>query len=439
MNRFINSLLYLEILSLSTILAAETPTSAPLVTTQQSIPEDLLTIVIMIKNEAPVIEPTLKPFIDAGLQSFFVLDTGSTDTTVELAKKLFEQNHVQHAIIKQEAFVNFEISRNRTLDLADQNFPRSTFYLFLDADWYIQNTSGLIQFCKDHATDPTEAYFIRLNGVGNSKFHLYKPVLMRRDAHARFKAVVHEYLNTASLGRIPDSIHFLLTCDRTGDAKTKQRYHRDLVILKEEFERNPSDSRTVFYLAQTYACLGDLHTAYSLYKLRTEMKHGFDEEIFQAYFKMGLIQNALRQRNPLGYPWETELSHYLNAYQARPTRAESLVMIADYYRRIGSYPLCFLFARQSLDIPYPSDVNDVEDVAYEYMRYDLVSVSALHVGAYDIGEWATRQALQAHPDAQELYARLDQYLKIKEQIQIQNAERAMQQLEAEKTAQPAKA
>ena len=39
----------------------------------------------MVKNEAHVIEETLQPFVDAGIDHFLVFDTGSEDKTVDIA------------------------------------------------------------------------------------------------------------------------------------------------------------------------------------------------------------------------------------------------------------------------------------------------------------------------------------------------------------------
>src|SRR5271166_505862 len=107
---------------------------------------DLLTVVIMVKDEVNVIIPTLQPFIDAGITNFLVLDTGSTDGTQIKAREYFDQCGFEHAYIVEEPFVDFATSRNRALDIAEQIFTNTTFFLMLDAEWYMHNVEGLLKY-----------------------------------------------------------------------------------------------------------------------------------------------------------------------------------------------------------------------------------------------------------------------------------------------------
>ncbi|HSC24856.1 MAG TPA: hypothetical protein VLB80_01395, partial [Candidatus Babeliales bacterium] len=113
----------------------------------QNIHKFLLTVVIMVKNEVDVIIPTLQPFIDAGITSFLVYDTGSTDGTQNKIKNHFQEHCLNHTYIIEEPFVDFSTSRNRALELAEHIFVNNTFLLMLDAEWYIHNVDELLQFC----------------------------------------------------------------------------------------------------------------------------------------------------------------------------------------------------------------------------------------------------------------------------------------------------
>src|ERR1700730_16976578 len=95
--------------------------------------KNLLAIVIMVKNEVDVIIPTLQPFIDAGLQSFLVYDTGSTDGTQHMIRDHLQKSGIADAHIIEEPFIDFGTSRNKALDYAEKLFPHTTFLLMLDA------------------------------------------------------------------------------------------------------------------------------------------------------------------------------------------------------------------------------------------------------------------------------------------------------------------
>jgi hypothetical protein len=93
-------------------------------------------VVIMVKDEANVIIPTLQPFIDAGIDSFLVFDTGSTDYTQEIISNHFKHCCIEHGHVLEEPFIDFATSRNHSLDAAEELFPNIEFFLMLDAEWY---------------------------------------------------------------------------------------------------------------------------------------------------------------------------------------------------------------------------------------------------------------------------------------------------------------
>src|SRR5581483_6679321 len=101
--------------------------------------ESLIAIVIMVKNEADVIIPTLDPLLNAGIDCVLVYDTGSTDGTQTVVNTYFKDHHLDHAYVIEDPFIDFATSRNRALDIAETLFPHVTFFVMLDAEWYIHN------------------------------------------------------------------------------------------------------------------------------------------------------------------------------------------------------------------------------------------------------------------------------------------------------------
>ena len=82
----------------------------------------------MVKNEEPMINKTLEPFVKEGINSFLIFDTGSTDNTIKTVEAYFNKNDVKNWFIFQEEFVDFSTSRNRALDLAEEKFPDANFF-----------------------------------------------------------------------------------------------------------------------------------------------------------------------------------------------------------------------------------------------------------------------------------------------------------------------
>lgn len=369
--------------------------------------DPLLVVVIMVKNEAPVIRETLQPFIDSGVKEYLLYDTGSSDNTPEIAKELFQKHHIDNAHIICETFVDFSTSRNRALDLADQKFPNATFFIMPDAEWYLHNGTGLMKFCEEHREDSCSSYLMR---ISNKSYNLYKSCLLRRDKHERFVGAVHEWLNTMSQARVPDDIYLEWRPCEHGVKKSNTRFARDRDLLLREYEKNPKDPRTLFYLAQTYSCSSDWMPAYKYYTERSKLK-GSPEEDWTTFYRLGVLIEKIGETDQT-FTWQMALDHYLTAYSLRPQRIEPLIMIANHYLHAEQPTLAHLFIRRACEAPYPSnEMLSVEPEMYNYNRYYIYARCAWSLGDYALGEQAARLALQAHPEDTSLQYLLQNYIK----------------------------
>ena len=375
----------------------------------------LMSVVIMVKNEAPVIEKTLQPFIDAGIENFLVFDTGSTDGTQDIARNLFKKHNLFQAYVIEEPFVDFEISRNRAIEHTEKLFPQTAFILMIDAEWYISGAKELISFCKQEIHSATNSYFlnIRLSTAYSTKknFSNYKQArLFKPFKGIKFIGAVHEVLNEITTVSIPKECFFEFNISEYGQQKSAERWKRDKVILLNHLEKNPGDCRTLFYLGQTCDCLGQWQEAYDFYKKRAALP-GWDEENFVTELRLGNIaQHLPSKEHDASCLCSPAIQHYLQAYTIRPHRAEPLVKIAQYYLKKNIMSLAFLFSLHASKIAYPvNDILFVEDELYNITRYDVLSVSAWYMGEYETGEWATRQALTHDPDNTRLQKNLTFY------------------------------
>lgn len=356
--------------------------------------QDAFVVALMVKNEESVICQTLDPYVKEGMQSFLIFDTGSTDNTVDVVEAYFREHEITNWCIFQEPFVDFEISRNRALDLAEEQFPDATFILMPDAEWYLRNVEDLINFCYEQADKSTECYLIRIAN-GNIDFRTSR--LIRNKVGARFVGDIHEVIYAGSYEKAPADIFFELGASRVGIEKSRQRWHRDKEKLLARYEKNPEDPRTTFYLAQTYECLQEFEKAYEYYVIRSKQA-GWVEETYEALYRLGRVTDHLSKANPM-YTWQMAQEYYFAAHGLMPHRAEPLVKLAEHYWPDGegpsNAPLCYLYAKRAYELPYPEhDVLFIAPDAYVFKRYELLSKAAWHVGDYILGEIATRKALE---------------------------------------------
>ena len=371
-----------------------------------------LAVVIMVKNEADVIVPTLQPFVDGGVDSFFVYDTGSTDNTPEIARQFFAQQGLEHAVVVEEQFVNFSTSRNRALDLAEQVFPHADFMIMPDAEWYIHNAAGLVEFCKKSKNYiPPGAqggcYLIR---ILNQAVDFYQPRVVRNGSKVRFAGRVHEVLNQQPSDKVPEDVYFDLRPSKKGQEKSEDRWKRDLQMLLKDHEEDPMNPRTVFYLGQTCQFLDDWEQAAHYYKERLKLV-GWDEERYMAAYRLGVAIETLAKSN-VAYTWSQAFHYYLKAHQMRSYRAEPLVRIAEHYINEKQKAVAYIFAHRAVSLPYPNyDILFVEKSIYDYLRYDLLGQCADFVSEYEVGKNAVLYALKYNAKLPHLYHNLGLYLR----------------------------
>ena len=365
--------------------------------------DPLLVIVLMVKNEEHVIQQTLEPYVQAGVDAYLIYDTGSDDATMEVAHNYLNDSGITNFFIRQEPFIDFATSRNKALSSVQELFPYARFMLMPDAEWYMHNVEGLIQFCKDYADAGDPLYLIR---IMNHRTDFYTPRLMRCGTNMHFVGVVHEVPNYITNTMAPRDIFFWWNASDKGIEKTRARWKRDVELLLREYEEDPSNSRTVFYLAQTYDCLDDLDNARLWYEKRVALM-GWGEENFVACYRLAQVYDRLDH-------WDLALCYYLKSYAMRPCRAEPLVKLAEHYWKMQEHALCFLFSRQACDIPYPEqELLSVDKNLYLFQRYDLLGIAAWYMHEYALGEQAVRQALVAWPDAPHLLRNLALYIERK--------------------------
>ena len=379
----------------------------------------LLVVVLMVKNEEHVMAATLQPYVDAGIDSYFIFDTGSTDRTVQVTEEFFAKHRIKHFYIEQEPFVDFATSRNRALELAEARFIQAQFMLMVDAEWYMHNVQGLLNFCRQEMHEQTACYFIRLI---TSQLDYFLPRLMRVNCHVRYVGVVHETIAQPVDGKAPAEIWFEVRTTERGEQKTKDRIIRDRDMLLAFLEKNPDSSRDMFYLAQTYSCLKDWENAHQCYLKRAAM-NGWEEENFMTLYRLGEICELRSMEEDYAYWWQEAFHYYLKAYEMRPWRIEPLIRIGHHYFRKQELATAYIFIKLACEVPYPPfDILFVEKDFYTFHRYDLLSQCAGSVGAYDIGEWATRQALQVKSDCSYLYKNLATYIEALQEVKRRQEE-----------------
>lgn len=375
--------------------------------------DPLIVVVIMVKDEEQVIRETLEMYCKADPTGkkigYLVYDTGLDpwSPTMQKAKELFDDYGITNYQIIQEPFVDFATSRNRSLDLCEMYFPHAGYILQPDAEWYLHGVETLISFCEQNLYTPEKHSF--LLRIASTDLDFGTQRLLRCKAGLRFGGVVHETITVGTPFKAPNEIYFELRPGRHGMEKTARRWARDKELLMKAHLANPMDSRTAFYLAQTFDCLNDLENAYKYYELRTHLQ-GWGEEDFMARYRLAIITERMKTEDGSAR-WPEALDHYLKAHTMRPTRAEPLIRIAQHYLAEGNHACAYIFSRRACEMAYPEqDTLFVEKEAYDFTRHDLLGQSAWYVQEFEIGEQEVRKAIKVKDSMPHLFKNLSFYV-----------------------------
>ncbi len=340
-----------------------------------------LCLVMIEKNEERVIARALKsalPFIDC----YSIVDTGSTDKSKEIITTFMGEHGIQ-GVIHDRPWVGFGHNRTEAIDLARERFP-TKFGLILDADDTIEAPAGykLPELTADQYDNP----------VPHGDLRSGQPHVIRLAMPFYFRGETHEYLDCkvpCVKSVLPEMLYRIGTDGNVRASGTK--FKRDIELLLKDIRRNPKDTRSHFYLAQSYRDDGQLRPAFNTYLRRAELTGGWDEEVYSAKLEAAKLAEKLEM------PEREIVGLYIDAYKTRPQRAEAMFYLGRYFRKAENYKLAILFADAARAIPRPDDRLFIESSIYDWHAQAEFAISAQRLGRHAEAIKANMEALKKCP------------------------------------------
>jgi glycosyltransferase involved in cell wall biosynthesis len=305
---------------------------------------------------------SVRPFVD----SWVIVDTGSTDGTRQTVADALAGLPGE---LYERPWRDFGSNRSEAIALAR---GRADYLLVIDADEIFTVEPDFALPALEH-----DGYEIlhRLKQDG-ATFQLLSLFAAHRPW--RYDGPMHEVLvcdQPFTVGRLPGAciVGMFDSARNQVDARTK--YLADAAVLEAALAKEPGHPRHTYYLAQSYRDAGELEKAIELYERRATLG-GWDEEVWSALHEAG------RLRMEAQHSVAAVSATLLRAFQARPSRAEPLVLLAMMHRLREEYALAHLYASRAAALPRPDDRLFLDESAYAWRALDEQAVAASWTGRH---------------------------------------------------------
>lgn len=305
-------------------------------------------LILMVKNESTIIERCLSA-VESVVDAFCVHDTGSTDNTRELVQSFLS---TRKGCLTTSEWKNF--GHNRTL-----SFRAARDYVEHELKWDLATTYGLL-LDADMVFQPgtlrdqtlTEIGYTIVQTGGSLEYPNCRVIRMNHDWVCR--GVTHEYWDGPTK-LLPKTICWI--DDKADGGCKSDKFERDARLLEEGLREEPTNVRYMFYLGQTYHCLGRHKDAIRMYKQRVKAGAWIEEQWYSLYM---IGQSYLTLGDAPAFE-----KYMLKAYALRPGRAEALYKLAKYFREQGQHYKAYHYVRLGRSIPLSTDSLFVEPAVYK--------------------------------------------------------------------------
>jgi hypothetical protein len=344
---------------------------------------------MIVRNEERVIARALesvKPFIS----TWVIVDTGSTDRTKEI---ITETMIGIPGIIEDREWVDFGRNRSEALRLCD---GRMDFAIMIDADDTVSGAPDRFRDVILSSSGMSDGYRVNIvhGNLQHSRVHVF-----RMSSQWRYVGAIHDYAECGRpMANNVANTPFLDKDDLSLEARTEGsrsndplKYLRDAVGLEAELVKDPTNARSMFYLAQSYLHADLPKAAMVAYEKRVAMENTWTEEKYVSLNR--LIELTPCHKTQLAYAWQ--------ALELNPCRLEVPYALLR-NRRLAGLPFTrevFVLAREASIAcgaerrPPASALFIIVDV-YKWLFDDEFSIAAYWTGHYFDGMVASARCLR---------------------------------------------
>ena len=346
----------------------------------------MLCLTMIVKNEAHVIEETLRNLVGKlPISCFAISDTGSTDETREIIRRTMSDLNIRGRVADHE-WKDFSHNRNLSLNLASEvtNYLQNDvkYALVFDADDQIVGTPVL----------PTNLEAPSYQMKIGEDFTYLREQILRINAGWLYRGVVHEVIGRAN--QKPGPLiggDYYIDSRRTGARnQDDKKYERDAAMIEEALktEKDPGlIKRYNFYLAQSYKDAGMRSKAIDAYRVVADDPGSWLQERYYASYMLGfLYQN--------GGDRDSAVKHWLQSVEYDKSRIEGIASAMTALRADGRHQQVMMLYRAWRHIVEPpKDALFLSALDYDHRLHYEASISGFYAGDAEDGAEACAKCI----------------------------------------------
>ncbi|NFF64929.1 glycosyltransferase family 2 protein [Clostridium sporogenes] len=253
-----------------------------------------LSIAMMVKNESKYLDKclsSLKPVLEAVSSELIIVDTGSTDNTVEIAKKYTDKLYFRNW--------NNDFSDMRNITI---NYCSGEWIFIIDGDEVLQEPQSIIDALTLKLDKEYNTLFIRVKSLHseydlNSYSILTSPRIFKNDGSFKYEGKVHNQPVHKEPNLLLNSeiLHYGYV---TNDPELMERkFKRTASILKSELEKEPNNIYYLYQLGKSYYLHKDLLQSIEQYEKAYKVldKKKLKKNFGQLYMPFALAYSTNKQ------------------------------------------------------------------------------------------------------------------------------------------------
>ena len=343
------------------------------------------------KNESKNVAAWVKSMSEA--DGIYVLDTGSTDDTVDQLKRLGVNVAVHNY---GEGEFTFCDARNRSLallpkdcDLAvctdlDETFSDG-WRAEVERQWLEAKKSNPAVVCAEYD------YFFAIDEQGNptARFNQFK---IHEPSHGHWIYYCHEVLDY-DVPRVVVFIGNIRLYHHQDHTKERSKFY--LSLLEKQTQDAPQDCRASHYLGREYMYHGRWDDAIKEFTRHLSLPNGWKPERAQSMRYMGRCYRALGNVKDCFY-WLTK------AIAEEPTQREAAVELSQIASEEKDFEVCTFAAQAALQVKTHTRIYITQESSWGALPYHLLSVGITNKESRTAEDWrkgsvAASVALRMNP------------------------------------------